>query len=265
DLQHHFVCATADGGQAPVPEHARYRAFLDVAHAAPELQAAIGNLTYQPACLEFGHGGDLRGVFSAHHHLHALPAECPDGFDLGLQLGQRVMNPLVVQDGATEGLAFPGVVDGHRDGPVRHGAGVQGAPQSLDLELLHLVDEAHALVADAIAYRHAHVIEVQLRRIGRMHAHLADLARHAHSFGLHGHHDQGLVAVRRAVRGIGQHTAEIRLRAVGRPHLAAIDDVVVAIPSRRRLDGCDVRAAAHFGYTQAPDVLAADRRGQELA
>ena len=51
------------------------------------------------------------------------------------------------------------------------------APQPLLLELQHLVGEALALLADAVALRHAHIVEEDLRGVGGAHAELVELAR----------------------------------------------------------------------------------------
>jgi hypothetical protein len=44
----------------------------------------------------------------------------------------------------------------------------------------------------------------------------------------------------RAIAGIGQQTDPVGLHPVGDPHLAAIDDVIVAIGTRAGLDRGDV-------------------------
>ena len=59
-----------------------------------------------------------------------------------------------------------------------------------------------------------------------------------------------------AVAGVGEQADPIGLRAVGRPHLAAVDDVVGAVVARVRLDRGDVGAGADFGDAEAGDVVA---------
>ena len=68
-----------------------------------------------------------------------------------------------------------------------------------------------------------------------------------------------------AVAGIGEQAHPVGLGAVGDPHLAAIDDVIVAIGSRIRFDLGDVGARARLRDADAGDRLAGDRRGKELA
>jgi hypothetical protein len=84
-------------------------------------------------------------------------------------------------------------------------------------------------LADAVAQRHAHIVEEDLRGVGGAHAELVELARDLHALGLHRQADQRLVAVRRSVAGVGEQAHPVGLRAVGGPHLAAIDDVVAAV------------------------------------
>lgn len=52
--------------------------------------------------------------------------------------------------------------------------------ESFLLELEHLIGEAHALLADDVLARHAHVVEEHLRRVRRPHAELVDLAGDLH-------------------------------------------------------------------------------------
>jgi hypothetical protein len=74
-------------------------------------------------------------------------------------------------------------------------------PQALFLELRHLVGEALALLADPVALRHPHVVEVDQSGVTGHHADLVDARR------LHRHDDQALVPVRRALRGVGEQSA----------------------------------------------------------
>ena len=131
--------------------------------------------------------------------------------------------------------------------------------------MLHLVGKAHSFLADAIALRDAHAVKMQLRGIGRIHAGFLELARHLNPFALHRHADQGLVAVMRTLRGIGQQADPVGLRAVGGPHLAAIDDVIVAILAGNGPDRCHIRSGTNFGDAKAGHILATDRGLKKLA
>jgi hypothetical protein len=139
------------------------------------------------------------------------------------------------------------------------------APQPLLLELDHLVGKTLALLADAVALGYPDIVEEDLRRIGRTHAHLVELARHLHALALHGNADQRLVAMDLIVAGIGEQADPVGLDAVGDPHLAAIDDVIVAVGTRLGLDRGDVRSRARLGDANASDRIARNRRLQKLA
>ena len=65
--------------------------------------------------------------------------------------------------------------------------------------------------------------------------------------------------------GVGQQAHPVGLRAVGGPHLAAVDHPVAADPPGRGLERGDVGARADFGDAEAGDVVAGDRGRQELA
>ena len=69
----------------------------------------------------------------------------------------------------------------------------------------------------------------------------------------------------RAVAGVGQQADPVGLGAVGDPHLAAVDDVVVAVGARIGLDRGDVGAGAGLGHADAGHRVARDRGRQEFA
>ncbi len=174
------------------------------------------------------------------------------------------MHDLVVEDALAEGLPLARVLDGLVDQPVQAAQRAGGAPQALFLELHHLEGEAQALLADEVTFRHAHVVEEQLRGVAAVHADLVDLlARDAGR--VHRHHDQALVLVRRAVAGVGQQAAPVGLHAVGDPHLGAVDHVVVTVAARAGLHRGHVAAAARLADPQAGDHVAGDGGREELA
>ncbi len=175
------------------------------------------------------------------------------------------MHPLVVEDGLAEGLALPRIANRRIDGAIQIAGRMQRGPQAFDLELFHLVDEATPFFANAVALRHAHRVEKKLGGIRGVHADLADLRRNLHAGSFHRRHDEGLVPVRLAVGGIGQHHAEVGLGAAGGPHLAAVDDVVVAVAARTGAYRGHVGAAADLRHAEAGHHRAADRGGKEFA
>ena len=57
---------------------------------------------------------------------------------------------------------------------------------------------------------------------------------------------------------------EVGARAVGDERLLAVDDVVVAVALRDRLDAGDVAAGVGLAHAERDDLLAAERRLEEL-
>ena len=82
---------------------------------------------------------------------------------------------------------------------------------------------------------------------------------------IHWHHDQRFVLVRCALRGVHQQAAPVGLHAVGNPHLAAIDDEIIAVASRVGFDRRHVRATTDFADADAADHIPGDCRGEKIA
>ena len=99
---------------------------------------------------------------------------------------------------------------------------VRRGPQALFLELLHLVDEALAFFADAIALRHAHLVEVDQAGVATTSCRscvifCATLDARASFIGTARSGDLFLCAG--AFAGVDQHAHPVGLQAVGDPHL----------------------------------------------
>ena len=81
---------------------------------------------------------------------------------------------------------------------------------------------------------------------------------------LHRDADQAFVLVHGPVGSVGEQADPLGLRAVRRPHFAAVDDVIPAVTACAGLDRSDVRAGTDLGYAQTRDVIAGNRRRQEF-
>src|SRR5258706_8284500 len=200
DAEHHLVGAACDRREAAVAVQARDAVVPSVAHAAPVLHAAVGHDAQQPARLELGHRGPLRHVLSGDVLLGREVDERAQRLDLRLQLGELEMDDLVVEHAPAEDLPLARVGRRLLDAVEQTLDRVRRGPQALLLELHHLVGEAHAFLADAVALRHAHAVEVDQAGVAGHHADLADLLRAFDPGRVHRHHDQALVLVRRAER-----------------------------------------------------------------
>ncbi len=55
----------------------------------------------------------------------------------------------------------------------------------------------------------------------------------------------------------------VRVGPIGDPHLAAVEDVAVALPLRTQLHGDDIRAGAGLRHRERSDVLAVQQPGKE--
>ena len=179
--------------------------------------------------------------------------------------GQLVLDRLHVDQRRAEGLALAHIIDGDSNRRLQHRRRLRRSVEAFLLELLHLIGEAAPLLADAVAHRHTHVVEEDLRRVRRVQAELLQLARDFHALRLHRHDDQRLVPVRLAVRRIGEQAHPVRLHAIGDPHFRTGDDVIVAVAHRAGADRGDVGARAFFRYADAGDHFARDRGRQKFA
>ena len=174
------------------------------------------------------------------------------------------MDHLVVDQRIAEGFALLAVVDGGADAVLQALDHVGRAEQTLFLELQHLHHKTCAFVADAVALRHAHVVEEHLSGLRAAHAEFVQMRADRNAWGVHRHHDQRLVDVRLVVRGIGQQADKVSGRRVGDPHLAAVDHIVAAVFLGGGFQPGHIRAGADFGDADAADHLASDCRFEEL-
>src|SRR3984957_15442611 len=162
DRQHHFIGAAGDRSETAVAEGAAHRRLVHVPHAAPILQAGARHFAPQLPGLKLRHRRQLRHVRPLYHRLRRAIDQRTQELDFRLQFGELKVHRLIVEDAAAEGLALSGVSD--RLGNRMLGGFEAGRrrPQALFLELHHLVDEALALVADAVALRNPYALEENL-------------------------------------------------------------------------------------------------------
>ncbi len=135
-----------------------------------------------------------------------------------------------------------------------------GADHPLVLELHHLLLEAAADLADRVRHRHAHVLEHELGGVAGAVAHLGDLPADAEAGSGRRHDDHRHAGVAALVARAREQAEPVGLRAVGDPHLAAVDDPVVAVAHGAGADAGDVAAGVGLGHRDGADHLAAERR-----
>ena len=109
--------------------------------------------------------------------------------------------------------------------------------------------------------RQLHVLEEQLRRVGRIHPELLELAAAAEArriVGLDHHQRDALGALRRI--GLGDHDDQVGVLAVGDEGLRAVEHIAVAGFLRGGAHALQVGAGAGLGHGDRADQLA----GREL-
>ena len=187
---------------------------------------------HHAAGLELGHRGQHRDVRAVEVFLEGAVEQRAHQLDLGAQLGEpkwitwlsisgwpNVLRSRVYSIVSSISRSMPRTADDR-------------AAQPLLLELQHLHHEAHALLADAIALRHAHVVEEDLAvSLARMPS-LSSFVPICTPLVFVGTQISDLFLWTGAFAGVGEQAQPVGLRAVGDPHLAAVDHVVAAVPAR---------------------------------
>ena len=140
----------------------------------------------------------------------------PQHLHLRHQLGQSEVDVLVVQQGLTEGLPLPQILDGLGDDEVHGGDCQCSTGQSLLLELEHLVGEAHPGIPDDVLGGHPHVVQVNHGGVRTSHSHLVDPLGQVDPGGVHRDTDQGLVQVRWTLLCVGKQADPVSLETPGR-------------------------------------------------
>jgi hypothetical protein len=238
-----------------------------------ELQALVHDLGAELADEDLRHADDLHGVEGERLLLHVallvvhvrgLVRERARGLELRMQVDELVLPVLALDDRLAERLALAAVLDCliHRE--LEPGARADARDEALRLEVLHQVHEALVGLAEHVSLRHAHVLERELRGVARVVADLLQLLRHAETLRLRRDEEEA-AAVRPGLRvRLHEERHEVRARAVRDVRLRAVDDPVVAVLLRPRLDARDVAARVGLADAERDDLLAPERRLQEL-
>ena len=172
------------------------------------------------------------------------------------QFGQQEAAVLLAADRPAEGLALLGVLQRlgqhgfHRRG--RHHRDVQPFLR----QVLHQVDEAHALFAEQVLGGHFDVGERQLGGVLPVQTDLVELpsafeALHVPLDDQQGEALRALVGI-----GLGHHDHQVGVDAVGDEGLGSVEHVVVALFDRPGLDALQVTAGARFGHGDRRDDFA---------
>ncbi|MNV41488.1 hypothetical protein D3C71_1331270 [compost metagenome] len=149
-----------------------------------------------------------------------------------------------------------------------HGRGHQpqraaGQHHALEIQPGHQHVDAAADRAQHVPGRHFAVLEHQLAGVGAAHAQLVQLLRGGEPLHALFHQEGGDALGTGLEVGLGVDHQHVRIRAVGDPHLVAVEHVVVAALVRAQFHRDHVRAGAGFTHRQRADLLAAAQPGQE--
>ena len=124
---------------------------------------------------------------------------------------------------------------------------------------------SHAFFAQQVGRRHAAVLEIDLRRVAGVLAHLVFQPRH-HVAGRGGGHDEGADALLAGrLVGDGHHDSQVTMLATGDELLDAVEHVGVAVfdTGGGGLQATGFAAHVRFGQAEGAELLAARQRHQE--
>ena len=137
------------------------------------------------------------------------------------------------------------------------------AREPLVLQLPHQLREPLSrFEADEIGGRHRDVVERDLRGVDECMPSFSSRRETRHARQRRVDDEQRHAVVARVGIGLGDEREEVRTRAVGDEHLAAVDAPDVAVARRAGADRGDVRAGVGFGDRDRADLRARDRGPQ---
>ena len=182
----------------------------------------------------------------------------------GIHVGQLALDELELTDALAELLALVNIGDDvvhHRLHDPERPAGEHGA---FVVQAAHQHPGAAVELAEDVFLRHLHVLEHQLACVAAAHAQLVQLLRNRET--LHALFDQKGRDAACAQLGLGLrvHHQGVGVRAIGDPHLVAIEQVAAALVLGLELHADHVRARAGLAHGQRTDMLATDQLGQVL-
>ena len=182
----------------------------------------------------------------------------------GVHVGHLALDQLELTNALAELLAVVDVGDDVVHHRLHDAQRAAGQHRALVVQAAHQHLGAAIDLAEHVLGGHFHVLEHQLARVAAAHAQLVELLRNREA--LHALLDQeGRHAARAQFGfGLGVHHQGIGVRAIGDPHLAAVEQKVAALVLGAQLHADHVRARTGLAHGQRADVLAADQLGQVL-
>ena len=208
-------------------------------------------------------GGQLPTQMARQRPVEMRPAD----LEAGLEVGEREARVLEIEHRLAERLAVLDELDGAIERALRGCLRADRDREALLRQLAHQVDEAFALLAEAVGHRHANVVEEQFGRVGAVHADLVEVAALAIAVARRFDEDDRntLPAGRGIGVGLGADERQVGVLAVGDIGLLPVDDIMIAVLFSAGADRLQVRADARFGHRDRGDDFARNHLGQPFA
>src|SRR5215213_3583166 len=254
-VEHHLVGAGADPVQPHVAPGAFDAVLLHVPRASVDLEALVDHLARHPRRVELRYRDLAHGVLAACEAPGRRVDQLPARLDLGGHVGELVADRLEAADRASERRSLARVLERLVEALLRAGHAPGRTDQALALELPHDVVEALALLAECGLGGHAHVLEREQRGVGGVHPELLELLLADHAGEVHVDQEKREAVVAGVRVRLGDQHDEVGAMAVRDVGLRAVDDPLVAIADRARLDAGHVASRIGLCDPETGDLL----------
>src|SRR5690606_22346853 len=244
EIARHVLVVRIDGAAADLEELGVTIEPLDlvlsrVAVAAEDLDGAVGDVLSHRGAEEL-HAvrvEPMAGPIERHLGCREIGVGA-SGHELGVALGDVALDLAVLTELLPEALSVTGVSVHDLDAAPGDAEAHGGQPEALELEVPHHAHAGAADLADDVRLGHDTIVEHELGRRRRAHAHLVvNLLAELEARETLLDDDHGERAAWRALdaRVDEEDVAELRLadRTVGDPHLRAVQHVGAPLASRR--------------------------------
>ena len=234
----------------------------EVAVAAMELEAPVGDARAGLGDEELGHGAEARGVGRAPVELPGrLAQQHARGLEIGLGLRQPELERLELGQRPAEGVALAHVEDRRVERRLRGAQGAGGDVEPAAVEPRHGVAEALALLAEQVGGRRARLVELGLPRGLRAPAHLV-LQRAEGEAPCAVLHQHGRDASGALLAGAAHHDVGVGVAPAGDEGLGAGKAPALVVAHRPRAQRRGVRARAGLGQAVGQHRVHRDRARQ---
>src|SRR5215831_6750117 len=201
DHLHHLARAFGDAVAALLPPHLLDRKIGGECDAAVDLHALVGGFERHFVGVIFGHARVLARLFALIEARRGLVDEEPRGLQFDEHVGQHPLHRLAVGERLAEGRTLLGIGSRHFDASLGDAERTRTVLDAADIEPLLAVAHAFAFRADAVARRHAHIVEHDFPRLVAHHGFIAGPELHTRRIHIH---DEAGNAAARALCAVGR-------------------------------------------------------------